>query len=386
MKKLALLLPAMRVGGAEKIALNFIPILKKHFEVTVVLNKLEGELLDRCLNEVEVVEDRLLTFQEIFKNDLKHLRLIKLFQDIVYYTKVKLGKNNDKNYRYLVSRTPALDKEFDIAISYVANVSTQIFSAIDRIRAKTKIAWIHGETTELTDTKFYGECYDKFDRIFCVSDASRQHFLEKFPSLADKCEVYYNPINTDDIRRRSEEKPEIEYDKNYINLLSVGRITPEKGYDMVPLITKILLDKLHKVRFYIIGDGPSADVVRENIKKYGVEDAVYILGVKTNPYPYMKACDVYVQPSYEEGYSTTICEAGTLGCAIVGTTTSGGIREQVEDGVSALIAEPTPQSIAECIEKIVTDVGLKDKIKKNVSMLDFSNKDQIKKLRQYIGE
>ena len=372
MEKLALLLPAMRVGGAEKIALNFIPILKEHFDVTVVLNKAEGELLESLPPDIRVVEDKLLEFKEVFKNDLKHFRFIKLCRDLLYYLKIKIGKNSDKNYRYLVSRTPPFNEEFDVAIAYVANVSTQIFSCLDRTRAKKKIAWIHGETTELQDVKLYGGCYDKFDKIFCVSEVSRSHFIEKFPSAADKCEVYYNPINTDDILARSEEKPEPQFDREYINLLSVGRITSEKGYDMVPEITRILLDSGHKVRFYIIGDGASAGTVKENVKKFDVEDSVYLLGTKTNPYPYMKECDIYVQPSYEEGYSTTVCEAATLGCAIVGTTSSGGIREQVEDGVSALLAEPTSQSIAMAIEKMITDPTLRSALGGNASKINFN--------------
>ncbi len=380
MKTLALLLPAMRMGGAEKIALNFIPELMWHFKVTVILNKREGELLDKLPKDVEVIEDRLLSFGEIVKSDLKHFRIIKLFRDFAYYLKIKLGKNSDKNYRYLVSRTPPLNRKFDIAIAYVANVSTQIFSCLDRTNADKKIAWIHGETTELTDVKLYSECYSKYDKIFCVSEVSRTHFAEKFPLCRDKCDVYYNPINKGEIVAKAEEAPEVNFDKDFINILSVGRVTPEKGYDMVPSVTRILLDRGYPVRFYIIGDGASVSVVREQIGKTGTEDSVVLLGTKTNPYPYMRACDIYVQPSYEEGYSTTICEAGILGCAIVGTTTSGGIREQVEDGVSALLAEPTPESIAEKTEKYITDTELHKSIKANVLKIDFDKKEQIDKL------
>lgn len=378
MNKLALLLPAMRMGGAEKIALNFIPILQEHFDVTVVLNKLEGELLGKMPEGVEVVEDNLLSFSEVFKDDLKHFRLVKLCRDIAYYLKIKLGKNSDRNYRYLVSRTPPLKQEFDVAIAYVANVSTQIFSALDRTNAKKKIAWIHGETTELSDLKLYSECYNKFDKIYCVSEASQAHFIEKYPAVAEKCAVYYNPINTADIIKCANEEPETKFDSEYVNVLSVGRITPEKGYDMVPRVAKILLDNGHKVRFYIIGDGSSVQAVKAEIKECGVEDSVFLLGTKTNPYPYMKMCDIYVQPSYEEGYSTTICEAGTLGCAIVGTTTSGGIREQVEDGVSALLAEPTPQSIAREIEKIIIDPALRATLKENTSKIDFNKEPGVR--------
>lgn len=380
MNKLAFLLPAMRMGGAEKIALNFIPELMKRFEVTVILNKCEGELLDRLPEGVEVIEDRLLSFKEVVRSDLRGFHLIKLIRDTAYYLKVKLGGGGDRNYRYLVSRTPPLDRKFDIAIAYVANVSTQIFSCLDRTHADKKIAWIHGETTELTDIKLYSECYSGYDKIFCVSEVSRSHFAEKFPSCSDKCDVYYNPINSEQIISKSKETPDVQFDKEFVNVLSVGRITSEKGYDMVPRVTRILLDKGYPVRFYIIGDGASVSVVREQIEKTGTQDSVILLGTKSNPYPYMSACDIYVQPSYEEGYSTTICEAGILGCAIVGTTTSGGIREQVEDGVSALIAEPTPESIAEKIEKHITDAELYKSVKANVVKIDFNKREQIDKL------
>ncbi len=380
MKSLALLLPAMRMGGAEKIALNFIPELMQHFNVTVILNKREGELLDKLSDGVEVIEDRLLSFGEIVKSDLKHFRIIKLFCDFAYYLKIKFRKNSDKNYRYLVSRTPPLNRKFDIAIAYVANVSTQIFSCLDRMNADKKIAWIHGETTELTDVKLYSECYSKYDKIFCVSEVSRNHFVDKFPSLADKCDVYYNPINRGEIITKANDAPDVEFDKSFVNILSVGRVTPEKGYDMVPSVTRILLDRGYPVRFYIIGDGQTVPKVRKKIEETKTEESVILLGTKTNPYPYMRACDIYVQPSYEEGYSTTICEAGILGCAIVGTTTSGGIREQVEDGVSALLAEPTAESIAEKIEKYITDTELCKSARLAVTKIDFDKKEQIDKL------
>ena len=364
----------MRMGGAEKIALNFIPILQKYYEVTVVLNKKEGELLNCIPDGVEVAEDRLLAFGEVVKSDLKHFRIGKLLRDFVYYLKVKLGKNSDRNYRYLVSRTPPMDRHFDVAIAYVANVSTQIFSALDRTNAEKKIAWIHGETTELVDVELYNGCYSKFDKIYCVSGVSKEHFVKKFPSLREKCDIYYNPINREQILQRAEHTPEVAFDGSYINILSVGRITPEKGYDMVPEITRTLLDRGHTVRFYLIGDGDSVPLVRENMAKFGVEDSVILLGTKANPYPYMRNCDVYVQPSYEEGYSTTICEAAILGCAIVGTTSSGGIREQVEDGVSAILAEPSPEALSDKIESLIVSEDMRINLGVKAKQISFSQK------------
>lgn len=380
MKRLALLLPAMRMGGAEKIALNFVEDLIKHYEVTLVLNKVEGELLSLVPKEVCIIEDRLLGFHEILKEDLKHFRIFKLYQDAKYYVKVKARRTPERNYRYLVDRSPRLKENFDIAIAYVANVSTQIFCLADRIRADKKIAWIHGETTELKDIALYNNCYRTFDKIYAVSNVTKMHFLQKFPECASITEVYYNPINIDDVRWKAKQPIDIIFDKNLVNIVSVGRVTPEKGFDMLPAIVSILKTKGINIHWYLIGDGSELQKIKQRTQMLNVSENITFMGMLDNPYPYIKNCDIYVQPSYEEGYSTTICEAGILGKSIVGTTTSGGIREQVVEGESALLANPTPMDIASKIEYLIEHPEKRMEMEKNIRSIDFSNKKEIDKL------
>lgn len=380
MERLAILLPAMRMGGAEKIAINFIKELTNHFEVTVILNKKEGALLDFLPKDITVVEDPLYSFQNIVRKDLKRANLFRLFQDLIYYIKVKAGIKKEKNYRYLISRTPKREEIYDIAISYVANVSTQIFCLGDRIQAKKKVAWIHGETTELKDINLYNTYYKKFDKIFAVSEATKRHFLQKFPECAPITDVYYNPINIEYILERAKQPMDIVFDKNVVNIVSVGRVTPEKGFDMIPRIVKLLKEKGYPFHWYLIGDGATLPIVTEQTMQLGLKNEISLLGAKDNPYPYMKACDIYIQPSYEEGYSTTICEAGILGRAIIGTTTSGGIREQIREGISGLLAEPTVESIAKKIEELILDSDKRVFLGENISLVDFSHEAEMDKL------
>ena len=382
MKNVALMLPAMRVGGAEKIGLNFISDLKKHFKITLVLNKVEGEFLKFIPNDVDVLEDRFLTFKEIVKSDLKKCRICHLVKDFVYYIRVRLGKNNEKFLHYLICRTPKIKKTFDLAISYVANVSTQVFSLAYRIDATKKIAWIHGETNEIYDVKLFAPIYKSFDKIYCVSKTSLEHFRSKFQDCKDNSDVYYNPINTQQILVESKKACAIRFDHEYTNILTVGRISPEKGFDMIPFIVE-KLKKDFKIKWYIIGDGPDSNIIKSKIDETNTDSQVIMLGTIVNPYPYMRECDIYVQPSYEEGYSTTICEAGILGKVIIGTSTSGGIYEQIEDGKSGLIAEPNVDSIAEKIRFVLKNDNLRRLLEYNVEKKDFSNKNEINKL---VGE
>lgn len=380
MKKLALLLPAMRMGGAEKIAINFLKDLTKYYEVTLILNKKEGELLKLVPRNVEVLEDRLLSFTEVLKRDLKRFKIGNLFKDAIYYFKVKFKRDKERNYRYLVGRTPSVNRHFDVAIGYVANVSTQIFCLADRISANKKIAWIHGETTELKDVRLYQGCYKSFDKIFAVSEVTRRHFVEKFPSCESLTSVYYNPINVNEIVERSKDCCGDEIKQDALTVVSVGRVTPEKGFDMLPTIVAILKDRGLRLQWYLVGDGSELVSIKRKTQEMGLSNDIIFTGTKENPYPYVRQCDIYVQPSYEEGYSTTICEAGILGKAVIGTTTSGGICEQVVEGESALLASPTPEDIANKIEYLAKNPQEKQRLEENIKKIDFSHTNEIYKL------
>lgn len=384
MRHIALLLPGMRMGGAEKICLNFLDYLTKEYKVTMILSTQEGDLLSLVPDCVDIIEDRILNFQEIVKNDIRKIQLKYLWKDFLYYFKVKTGHDSEKNYRYLVSRTRQREEHYDCAISYVANVSTQIFCLADRINADKKIAWIHGETTEIKDTILFSEYYQRFDKIYAVSEITRQHFIARFPQCEKKVEVYYNPIKKIEILEKAAAKIPFKFDVNVTNIVTVGRFSPEKGMDMIPEITRRLLEEGLKIHWFVIGDGVCMEELIRVIEKKQLNHYITLTGNQINPYPFIKQSDIYVQPSYEEGYSTTICEAGILGKAIIGTTTAGGIREQIEDGVSGLLAEPTPKDIARQISKLIKDEELRYSLEKQVRLRDYSNGNEFYKLKQVI--
>ncbi len=384
MKKLALMLPAMRMGGAEIAALNFLPCLMKHFEVTVVLNKLEGELLNRLPEGIRVIEDRLLDFKTVVRYDVTHFRIKWLIRDIRYYTNVKKNRKKDENYRYLISRTPYLSEHFDIAIGYVANVSTQIFSLADRTSADIKIAWIHGETSELHDTELFNRIYMGFDRIYAVSKKTREHFLDRFPGCREKTDVYYNRINKENILCKSNEPIcDIKFSTGCLNIVSVGRLSPEKGFTMVPDIALKLKEHGYKIKWYIIGDGPCRNDIEGKIRLLNLSDSVYLIGNRKNPYPYVKACDIYVQPSYEEGFVLTVCEAVVL-CKPIVCTIPAALDGILKDGISAVVTGSDADELCGGIKKLIDDSCLMGKMVENVSEIDIANMDDINMLIDFV--
>ncbi len=383
MKKIGVLLPAMRMGGAEKIFLNFLDDLRKYYEVTVILNKIEGELLPELPDNVSIVELEVLDFKSLVKYNLKKFRIYNLLFDSYYFLKVKCNVDTEQDYRCLIRQMPKCEEYFDAVIAYVGNVSTQIFNLENRFNAGVKIAWIHGETNELKNINMYNKIFSSFDKIYTVSGVSKEHFVSKFSACKSKTEIYYNRIKADVILAKSRER--IKVCEDAFNIVTVGRLSPEKGQLMIPGIVENIGSQISNLKWYVVGDGPDFARLSKEICKRKLQERIILTGNQMNPYTYMGMCDLYVQPSYEEGYSTTICEACILGKPVVGTNTSGGIREQIEDKKTGFIVSPTVQELTEIICWAYQHRMDLEKMGILNSEKDFAHITEINKLVDFVG-
>lgn len=387
-KKIAILLPWLKMGGTNKVAIRFMEELVQFCDVTLILSQNVGELLGEVPRGVQIITDKMIPFREMFVKDIKSFRVGYVIRDLNYYLRVKTGRDNIDNYRYIVERHPYIVKDvFDCAISYHGQSPERLLNLIYRIHSRKKAVWIHGEMSFPEDQcRRMEKYYRKMDQYFFVSKPTKDAFIQKINIDPTKTTVYYNRLNGKEIIEKSQEVMEDIFPEETVNLLTVGRVSPEKGQDMIPKIVRDLNDKGYAVRWYIIGDGPNLNKLKELIKKANVSDEVVLLGVKNNPYPYMKACDIYIQPSYTEGYSTTICEAGILGKAIIGTKPSGGIRDQIENGESGLIVEATVEGLEQGIIRLLEEPLLRKKFEQNILKKDFEGKGEIKKFINYIED
>lgn len=385
-KKIAILLPWLKMGGTNKVALRFIRELVKYCDVTLILSQDIGELKGEVPEEVYIIIDKMRTFKDIFKEDIHKFRILYTIRDIIYYLRIKLKRDSIDNYKYLVSRHNCIcNEKFDCAISYHGQSPERLLNLLYRVKANKKVAWIHGEISFPTDVcKKMEKYYNKLDHYFFVSQPTMEAFKKRIKVNPNKCTVYYNPLDKKEIQRLADMHLKIKFEKDWINILTVGRISSEKGQDMIPAITRNLLDKGYKIRWYIIGDGDMRQKLESLITKYHVENNNIILGVQKNPYCYMKACDLYVQPSYTEGYSTTICEAGILGKAIIGTKPSGGIYDQIQNGVDGLIVDATIASLTDGIIEIIEDKDLRYAFGERIKKKNFTGEGEIRKFLSFL--
>lgn len=387
-KKIAILLPWLKMGGTNKVALRFIRQLLEFCDVTLVLSHDTGELMDEVPPDVHIVIDEMRDFKDILKEDILKFRIAYVIKDLAYYAKIKLKKDSIDNYKYLVKRHSSISDElFECAISYHGQSPERLLNLIYRINAEKKVAWIHGEMSfSSEDCQKMENYYSKLDHFFFVSRPTMESFQQRIHIETAKCTVYYNPLDKAEIQQLADIPMHTSFDKEWINVLTVGRISSEKGQDMIPDITRKLLDMGYKVRWYVIGDGDMRSKLEMLIQKNRVEDHVILLGVQTNPYCYMKSCDIYVQPSYTEGYSTTICEAGVLGKGIVGTRPSGGIRDQITDGKDGLIVDATVEGLTKGILEMIKNEDLRHSFEQMIQKKDFTGEGEINKFLSYLLE
>ena len=206
--------------------------------------------------------------------------------------------------------------------------------------------------------------WSQYDHIAAVSTGVAEAFLKRFPSLLDKVEVVPNIIDAQYIQEQArafdidEEMPQ---EEGVTRLLSVGRFTEAKNFDNVPDICRHILDAGVPVRWYLIGYGGDEALIRQRIAEAGMEKNVILLGKKDNPYPYMRACNVYVQPSRYEGCPVTIQEAQALGKPVIATAFPT-VKSAIQDGVNGVYVPLDNEGCAQGIIRVLQDPGLQKRI------------------------
>lgn len=272
--------------------------------------------------------------------------------------------------------------EYDLAVSFL----TPHNIVMERVRAKKKAAWIHTDYSQIdVDQSLELPAWSSYDKIVSISPDVTRAFLEVFPSLEHKIVEIPNILSPKLVRDRAENMSseeiakEMPCEKGVINLLSVGRFSSAKNYDNVPDICRRILHKGLSVRWYIIGYGGDESLIRRKIHESGMKDYVVLLGKKENPYPYMKACDIYVQPSRYEGNAVTVREAQILGKPVV-VTEYPTANSQVRDGQDGIIVPLDNEGCARGIAALVSNWKKQSYLAAFCLANDFGNEAEVEKL------
>ena len=374
-KKILFCLQTMVLGGVEK-------------ELITVLKRMSPEEYDISLVLLYISDER------IIKQIPSYVNIIVLNVDKNYYCSslVNLCKARIKRGHFIqaisllikrvlcigtthtntnISKIPAQDELYDIAICYHIHSPISLRYVAEKTVSNKKIAWIHND---FFNTKFpvvrLKKYLDNYDEIIAVSRTVELEFLQLCPEYKEKTYMVHNIVDYEEIIQKSRETIN---DASYINvsvpkLLTVGRFTNQKGFDIAIRTASVLKSKNIDFKWFFIGCGEQESEYLRLISELNVHNNVIVLGRKDNPYPYIKDCDIYVQPSRHEAYAMVILEAKVLNKPIV-CSRFAGADEQIKNGVTGLIVSVNNvEELTDAIVDLLTNAQKRKQFEMSLSL------------------
>ena len=389
MKSILFVINSLTIGGSEKSLVSLLNMMDySKFNVDLLMLK-KGEEFDKYIPK----EVNILDIPEYYKflNDSKMIksRVSKVKYTLCRYkssfdlriNSIKKEKINNQQIFYNNQKgiLESLKKKYDVAIAYAQGFPT--YFVADKVEACKKLAWINCDyKNTLYNKKMDKNFYNKFDKIIAVSEACKKSILEVDKEYEEKIEIIKDIVNPNLIMNMANEEIE-ELSENEFKILTVARLViHHKGYDVAIKCAKLLMENNIKFKWYVVGEGVDRKKIEALIQENKLEDYFILLGSRGNPYPYMKKCDIYVQPSRYEGFGLTVIEAKILKKLII-CSNFNTVNELIENNVNGIIVGMSEFDLYEGILKVITDKKLYNKILKNINKNNiYASTNEIKKI------
>lgn len=392
-KKILFVINTMGQGGAEVAMLELMKALPKMTDCQIDLYVMmgQGELIDSVPPQVNLL-NRHMDASDVLSSAgrirlYRHtaLRLLSRFSGVRnlpyiiknYRVMRRTGTVIPKNllWKAVSDGTKPPREAYDMAIAYIEGAST--YYVADRVNAGVKVAFVH---TDYHKAGYHRQldhgCYDAFAAVYCVSEDVREVFLSEYPELEARTHVFRNIIDPESILEKSTAGKGFDDDFDGVRIVSVGRLVRVKAYDTAIEAAAILTKRGHRIRWYVFGEGEERAALENEIKARSLENTFILCGTVRNPFPYLRASQIYVQCSRYEGQSVAVREAKVLGMPIV-LTLSHGTRDQLTDGVDGIFVGADARSVADGIERLIKDPGLRERLGREAAKIDPTHEDAL---------
>jgi glycosyltransferase involved in cell wall biosynthesis len=301
---------------------------------------------------------------------------------VLFVLKHKTAKNKavaeQQSWKYVAQSIRPLQKTYDVAIGFLEKSS--IYYVVDKVNADKKIGWIHTNYANSgMDREFDEKYFKKLRHIVTVSDECGAALGQFFPDLSGKIEIIHNIVSEKLIYKLAGNGNAPELKDGQINIVSVGRLSPEKGFDLAIDACRVLVEAGVDVQWHVIGDGKERAVLEAQIKFNGLEANFHLLGAKENPYGYLKKALIYVQTSRYEGKSIAIDEAKIMRKPIV-VTNFATVKDQIQNGNNGIVVSIDPQSIAAGILEMLNDEAIRETLVSTLEKENLTTESEIEKL------
>ncbi len=391
-KDLLFVMNKLSCGGAEKSLISLLQLIDySKYNVDLYLFKHEGFLMNQIPAKVnllpqpkefqyfdmpfkQVVKECLLRFN--FKILIARFRMSMMLQ-----TEKVPAVREQKAWQFVGPCLKKIDKEYHAAIGYLEKNPN--YFCVDKVNAKIKIGFVNNDYKLLMLDKTIDMPYfEKLDYIVTVSEACEEILIDSFPNFKGKIKMMYNILTEKTIHALADE-PISDLDENKINIVSLGRLNYQKAFDLAIEACAILVEKEIDVKWYVLGDGEDRSKLEKLIADKKLQNHFILLGIKENPYPYIKKATVYVQTSRFEGKSVAIDEAKILHKPIL-VTNFPSAKDQIGNGVNGSIVAMDANSIANGIQQLVTDAATMNLFMENLKKEKLGTESEMSKLYELI--
>ena len=352
MKKILIFVDSLNEGGVSKVLLDLLEnINKEKYDITVMTLYNQGVYIDEVRKYVKY--KYCFNIPAANDNSLKS----KLYRK---YWGGMLRLPESFMYRWFVK------EKYDIEIAFMHGWSTKFISGSNNQHSK-KIAWVHVDlvTWNRVDGVFknlehHKKVYSKFDEVICVSKIVKEGVEKKYG--VKNAKVIYNPINREKILKLSNENIEDIKLSNKYKLISVGRLSEEKGYDRLLRVFKNLKSDGLNIELILVGSGDKYNELNKYILENNLTNDVTLLGFKDNPYKYLRASDLFICSSISEGFSLVIGEAMAVGVPVISVDCQGP-NEVLDFGKYGKLVNNNEDDLYNGVKEIINDKLMYEKYK-----------------------
>ena len=389
-KKIIFITQALWIGGIETALVNLLNCIDyNEYDVTVLVCRASLEMKEKINSKCRLIiidREQTISFNSAYKyKSLYHLteepdNPSSLHNIMMWTVPVIKWFENRLYIRYI--RDFIKEEHFDAAIIYSDVVSEIAIRAINA--DKYLMFYHHGAMRHVYHD---GIAYKKCEKIIAVSQNQALELKKFVPKYADKITVINNFTDVKGIISRSLLPCEDTFDSEKYDIVTVGRVSYEKGMDLaVQACAKLVSNGFKNIKWWIVGDGPAMPEIKKLVSKLNMNDYVNLVGMKENPYPYIKNADLYVQPSRFESFGLTIKEAMILCKPIISTSTFGA-KEIIQNRKNGILCSSEKNDLANKIEEFIKSSKLFNdmKFQHNIKDFEIENRKLMEELEKVIG-
>jgi len=351
-QKILFTLPNLNGGGAERVMINIIKSLERDkYDIKLLLIDRIGIFLDLVPDYVEISSLDIKRTRNALPSLIKKLNYIQ--PDIIFSTL------NRMNILVLMA-------------SFFISRSVKIYIREPNLPS----AQINNKDFPFFQKLLIKVLYPKAYKIIAQTDEMNNEIHKYFGIKKDKIITFINPIDKEFIDK-SLKNTINPFDKNFINIVSVGRLSHQKGFDILIETMNEVIKVNPKYRLYIIGEGKDRDKLEDLIKGFTLQEHVFLLGFKKNPYQYIKYANAFVLSSRWEGLPNVVLESLYIGTPVIATRVVKILNELIENGKTGFLVDLNIKDLSEKLLSVnKLDIGcFVYSCRQNINKIMYLNKN-----------